>query len=232
MRLSKYTVDNQLTLRRYYVDRFFECQAASLPQGVHVLDLGGHKMRKRGFFDIGGFGVQVTYANLTRGRCPDVQADAARLPLCACSIDVVICSELLEHVASPQMVLSEVHRILKPGGRVLMTAPFLYPIHADPWDFGRLTDRSWRKVVEESGFVLTGIEKQGLFFSVMVDFLRLYVGESRFLGRGTTPARKLLKRPLAWLAEWAVRQDAKHDEWGSDFVSGFTTGFGVAAVKP
>jgi ubiquinone/menaquinone biosynthesis C-methylase UbiE len=232
MELRKYTLENKLTLRRYYVDLFYARHIPSVPKGAHVLDLGGHKIRRRGFFDVGGYDLQVTYANLTRDRLPDVQADGMWLPISASSFDAVICSELLEHVEDPVAVLRETYRVLKSGGQVLLTAPFLYPIHADPWDFCRFTDHFWRNAMEGAGFQVTAIEPQGLLFSVMMDFVRLYVDEVDFLGTDTKLTRRVLKRILAFLAQLAVKQEAKHVDWGSEYIGSFTTGFGVVAVKP
>jgi hypothetical protein len=64
---------------------------------------------------------------------------------------------------------------LKPNGIVLITVPFLYRIHADPYDFGRYTDYFWHQVFQEASFQEIVIEKQGLFGCVLFDMLRDYI---------------------------------------------------------
>lgn len=55
------------------------------------------------------------------------------------NFDVIICTEVLEHVCEPIEALRELCRILKPAGTILLTTPFAYPIHEPPYDFSRLT---------------------------------------------------------------------------------------------
>lgn len=100
----------------------------------------------------------------------NVQADAAYIPFADASFDAVICSELLEHVFQPIQVVEEAYRVLRPDGVLLLCVPFLYRIHADPYDYGRYTDYYWQRVLQETGFCRITVERQGLFFSVLLDF--------------------------------------------------------------
>lgn len=70
---------------------------------------------------------------------PDVFATASKLPIRSQSIDTVLLLEVLEHLEYPTDALSEIARVLKPGGRLLLTIPFLYPIHDAPHDYQRFT---------------------------------------------------------------------------------------------
>lgn len=67
----------------------------------------------------------------------DVVADATKLPFAENSVDGVLCECLLEHVPKPVDVVSEIFRVLKPGGRAYILIPFVYPFHASPNDFQR-----------------------------------------------------------------------------------------------
>lgn len=220
------------SLRRYYVDEFQARQVADLSREIRVLDLGGAKILKRGQFDIDRYGFRVVYANLSPAKRPDVQADAARIPFRPCSFDLVVCSELLEHVPEPGAVLLEVHRVLRTGGRLLACIPFLYQIHGDPQDYGRYTETYWRERLASAGFSALTIERQGLYWSVLVDMIRAYVAEG--LGNGRVwpgvvrralgPGVGLAKRTAVWL-------DQRPRIRANPCLSSFTTGFGIAAVK-
>ena len=217
------------TLRRYFVDLFHTEQTQALPEGSRVLDLGGNKVNKRGQFNIENYGLHVIYANLSTEKHPNVQSDAALLPFADGCFDVVICSELLEHVQAPPQVLREAHRILRRGGILLICAPFLYRIHGDPYDFGRYTDYYWQTHLTETGFTDINIEKQGLFWSVLVDMIRawwyeLYKADKL---RFTKIAIHLLARAKRSAVKWDALQETQSDS----FFSSFTTGFGIRAQK-
>lgn len=92
---------------------------------------------------------------------PDVFADAAKLPLLDASIDTVVCLEVLEHVREPQAALAEFSRVLKPGGVMVFSMPFLYPIHDAPHDFQRLTEYGLRRDLDAAGFDIARIAKLG-----------------------------------------------------------------------
>lgn len=217
------------TLRRYFVDLFHVEQARALPKGSRVLDLGGNRINKRGQFNIENYGLHVTYANLSTEKRPDVHSDAALLPFADGCFDVVICSELLEHVQYPPQVLREAYRVLCQGGILLICVPFLFRIHGDPYDFGRYTDYYWLNHLTETGFTDIEIEKQGLFWSVLVDMIRAWWYELYKAGR--LRFRNIAVRFMARAKRLVVKWDALPETQQSPFFSSFTTGFGIRAQK-
>jgi ubiquinone/menaquinone biosynthesis C-methylase UbiE len=72
-------------------------------------------------------------------RQPEIVADAHALPFAPESFELVLCTEVLEHVKNPSQVISELNRVLKPGGMLLLTTRFVYPIHDAPHDYWRFT---------------------------------------------------------------------------------------------
>ena len=85
------------------------------------------------------------------GAQPDVFADASRLPLQDASIDTVIMLEVLEHLRRPQAALSEIARVVRPDGLVLLSMPFLYPIHDAPHDYQRYTPHGLIRELDDAG---------------------------------------------------------------------------------
>lgn len=74
----------------------------------------------------------------------DLVADALNLPFQDDSLDAVINESLLEHVPNPTAAIKEISRVLKPGGLVYTSTPFLTPYHASPDDFNRWTQSGMR----------------------------------------------------------------------------------------
>lgn len=219
------------SIRRLYVDGYMHAQARRLGRAGRVLDVGGHKSGKRGAFDIGRYDLQVVYANLTPDKLPDVQADGAALPFAAAGFDAAICAELLEHVPDPRAVLAEVARVLRPGGRLVITVPFLYPIHADPYDFGRYTDTFWRQVLDEAGFTRIEVTPHGYFFSVMLGFLKLGANQLRLAGRRGRLLRAAALALVVPLQVAALLLDRTSLVRRRPFLRSFTTGYGVTATR-
>jgi hypothetical protein len=224
--------DLRYTLRRTHVDLFMLREAGRLPAQALVLDNGGHKESKRGRFDIRTFSLRTVTSNIVASKPPDVLSDAAALAFADNCFDAVVCSEVLEHVPDPRRVLVECHRVLKPGGVLLITVPFLYQIHADPHDYGRYTDYFWREVLAAAGFGVVEIEKQGLFWSVLADFVYFW-GRTQ---REKTPTRvqrlfqyhRLVRFMMSRVRRWAWQRDQQPQP---ALYSTFTTGFGIRAVK-
>ncbi len=69
----------------------------------------------------------------------DIQGDVAQLPFEDESIDTVFCAQVLEHVPQPWQVMREFARVLRPGGRLLLTVPHLAYLHGLPHDYFRYT---------------------------------------------------------------------------------------------
>ena len=66
------------------------------------------------------------------------------------SFDVVLCTQVLEHVRRPQKALGEIARVLKPGGHLLLTTHGVYPHHPDPGDYWRWTQQGFEAMFEDA----------------------------------------------------------------------------------
>ena len=124
-----------------------------------LLDVGCGKQPYRSYFnhvtshqacDFDGARGNVDFA------CP-----AHEVPLPDESLDSILCTEVLEHVPDPLAVWREFHRLLRPGGRVLLTAPMYWPAHELPYDFQRFPEHGLRYLIKESGFQLKTLVPRG-----------------------------------------------------------------------
>lgn len=107
-----------------------------------ILDIGS----ARGSYAKERFGKQVTTLDLEPPA--DVIGNMMSLPFDDESFDCVICLETLEHVEDPSTAMSEVHRVLTPGGTFIGSTPFAYELHGEEYgDYWRFTRQCWEKVL-------------------------------------------------------------------------------------
>jgi SAM-dependent methyltransferase len=103
----------------------------------------------------------------TKGRSPDLYYDGKRLPFEDASFDTVLSIQVIEHTPHPQTVVSEMARVLKPGGLLILSAPFSGRLHEEPYDFFRYTPHGLRAMCGEAGLEVTEVHGQGNFWSVV-----------------------------------------------------------------
>ena len=101
----------------------------------------------------------------------DIQAIGTEIPFKNATFDVVICTEVMEHVAEPKQLLSEIRRVLRPDGILILTTPFLVPVHEAPYDFYRYTVHGLEYLVKQSGLNLIKIIPFSELFGVLISFL-------------------------------------------------------------
>src|SRR4051812_12796428 len=82
----------------------------------------------------------------------DVLATAYDVPLPSESFDTVLMTEVLEHLERPEDALREALRLLRPGGKLILTAPFMWPLHEEPRDFFRYSPHGLRHLFATAGY--------------------------------------------------------------------------------
>ncbi len=110
----------------------------------------------------------------------DVVASAEKLPFVDGTFDGLINESLLEHVRDPRAVASELARVLKPGGVVYTSAPFIHPFHASPDDFHRFTRSGLRELFPGFEVLESGIRSGP--WSALLLFIAYWFGSIVTLG--------------------------------------------------
>ena len=108
------------------------------------------------------------------GYNPDIVWDGQAIPLGDASVDCAMLTEVLEHCPQPGHVLTEVCRVLKPGGFLFLTVPVIWTMHDIPFDEFRYTPFALRRLLGEAGFPEPRIEATGGRNAALAVFLGLW----------------------------------------------------------
>ncbi|MBK9990386.1 MAG: class I SAM-dependent methyltransferase [Verrucomicrobia bacterium] len=118
-----------------------------------VLDVGCGRKPYRHFVNAARYvGVDLDTPELRKLDAADIFYDGKQIPVEAESFDAVVCSQVFEHVFTPAEFLRELHRVLRTGGQLVLTTPFVWDEHSQPYDFGRYSSFGLRRVLEDAGF--------------------------------------------------------------------------------
>lgn len=152
-----------LVVNPYYFARrgLFRGLAEFFPglQG-RVLDVGCGRKPYRHLVPAGEYvGLELDTPELRGLAAADLYYSGGRFPVPDASFDAVICSQVLEHIFTPEDFLGEIHRVLRPGGSLLLTTPFVWDEHSQPYDFGRYSSFGLAHLLEKSAFEVVAQRK-------------------------------------------------------------------------
>ena len=105
----------------------------------------------------------------------DVFYNGHSIPFPTNTFDSFLCSEVFEHLFNLEEIIMELHRVLKSGGKGLITVPFLWPEHETPYDFGRYTSFGMQALLEKNHFKVISMEKSGHFIECIFQLMAYYV---------------------------------------------------------
>jgi SAM-dependent methyltransferase len=135
--------------------------SSSITAGMNVGDLGCGEQPLRPLVEAKGaryVGVDVVQ---NAKQSIDVLAPIDKVPLPDAHFDAIICTEVLEHVPDVHAAFRELSRLLKPNGVLILTTPFCYPLHEEPYDFGRLTPYQVQKSAVDNGLNVVELTPAG-----------------------------------------------------------------------
>jgi SAM-dependent methyltransferase len=168
-------------------DKWVADALARVPAGARLLDAGAGQQRYRKYCqhlqyvpqDFGGYDGQGDSSGLQVGSWDygslSIVSDITAVPEPAASFDAILCTEVLEHVADPLKAVDEFSRLLRPGGVLIMTAPFASLVHFAPYFFSTGFSRYWYEHhLPARNFRIAELSASGDWFSYLwQELLRL-----------------------------------------------------------
>jgi SAM-dependent methyltransferase len=129
----------------------------------------------------------------------DVYYDGKTIPFDDSSFDSIFSSEVFEHIFDLDPILAELYRVLKPGGNILITLPFVWEEHEVPFDFARYTSFGIKDLLEKQGFKIIKQEKSNNYVEVIFQLCSAYIYRYVLPGRFKRVLGPIFIGPITFL---------------------------------
>lgn len=189
--------DKKFSLRRYYIKQQFfpgflgvfmnpfyfarKGLAKHISElAIHItgktLDVGcGNKPYEHLYHSKEYIGLEIDTPNNRASKNADFFYDGNKFPFANETFDSFVANEVFEHVFNPNLFLSEIHRVLIPEGMILLTLPFVWDEHEQPYDFARYTSFGIKYLLENNGFEIVEQRKSVDDVRVIFQLLNAYI---------------------------------------------------------
>lgn len=141
-----------------------------------LLDVGCGSKPYQELFSVDRYvGLDIDSENSRNRGIADYFYDGKDFPFENESFDAILCSQVLEHVFNPEDFLSEVNRVLRPGGKALFTVPFVWDEHEQPYDYARYSTFGLVALFEKSKFNVIDHRKTCSDITVIAQLFNAYI---------------------------------------------------------
>jgi len=151
-------------------------ELANRLSGDSLLDIGcGSKPYRRLFSHAHYTGLELDTEQNRAAAHADLFYAGDRFPINDAEYDNVLCNQVLEHVFNPDEFLAEIFRTLKPGGQLLLTVPFVWDEHEQPFDYARYSSFGLQHLLKRAGFEVKETRKSNQDLSTVFQLLNAYL---------------------------------------------------------
>jgi len=141
-----------------------------------LLDVGCGSKPYRSLLNVNIYiGLDVDNETTRKRGVADQLYDGNTFPFPDSSFDSVLCNQVLEHVFNPDPFLAEIERVLKPGGTCLLTVPFVWDEHEQPYDYARYSSFGLKYLLEKQGFQIIEHKKLAADASILFQMTNAYI---------------------------------------------------------
>lgn len=226
------------TTNQEHRDQWIKSILQAIPAGYKILDAGAGERRYKEYCghleyvsqDFAQYDGRGDSAGLQTGSWDnmgiDIVSDITRIPQPDNSFDVVMCTEVFEHLPEPIKALREFSRLLKPAGVLILTAPFSSLTHMPPYYYYTGFSRYfYKRFLEEMGFTIVDMNENGSYFEYLAQEIRRlpYISE-RYAGKKLGLVEGIEIRSLLS----TLGMLSRHDQGSKELLS---YGLQVVAVK-
>jgi ubiquinone/menaquinone biosynthesis C-methylase UbiE len=205
--------------------KWIEDTLKKIPEGLTILDAGAGESQFKKFCDHlkyiaqdfgeysgdGEIGLQTgTWDNSKL----DIVSDILSIPLPDHSVDAIMCTEVLEHIPDPIGAIKEFSRLVKPGGYLLITAPFASLTHFAPYHFASgLSSFFYEKHLPHNGFEITELQLNGNFFEyVAQENRRIKSIAKKYAGKNLNVFQKIIIHLNLYILQGLSKRDKGSSE--------------------
>ncbi len=193
-----------------------------------VLDIGGGRVNTNHSYESLFPDRYIVDVDPTRE--PDIVGDAHHLPIESEAFGTILCTEVLEHLHTPEQAVSEMYRVLRPGGKLILTTRFMYPLHDIPHDYYRYTKyglehlfRNWERLE---------ITPETQSFEALAAILQRVIFQTDLRGGKITKALIYLFVLILQKSGWLIKNEYGDIGKETDVSPFITTGYYLVATKP
>ena len=226
-RRMKYAVATRLhnmtkILSRKGLYEFLSREFSNIPTSSRVLTVGASgRVTELLYKHASEQGFDVLVLDIVEDHEPDIVGDICKFDFEDLKFDVIVMSEVLEHVRAPHEALANIYASLKKGGKLVLTTPFMLPIHDRPYDYYRFTRYGLEFLLNNFDDVQVN-ERNSYFEAIDVLWVRMWQANTRsarIAAFFVVPLVFLVKAPVSYVLGMIVDNDT------------MTTGYVVTATK-
>jgi SAM-dependent methyltransferase len=188
------------------ITKFMEFASKKVKSSDEVLDAGAGSCPYRKYFSHAKYistDLEDIFDKSSKHK-HDFICSLDKIPKPNNSYNVIINTQVLEHVEYPQKVINEFYRILKPGGKLFLTAPQGWGIHGEPYNFFNFTKYGLESLFKNAGFKIMFIEPRGGILRLLGERIRIFPSYilQQYLFRENKNSKDSIKfkpRPLVFI---------------------------------